>query len=112
EAALYFSGAQVDYGALPDGTSVPSSRREDDQTRDKSPINHRCQKNYIVYLTDGLPTRDTDANETRIPSLTGGTCPDEDPEDGGGCMDELAAWLSNPETDLAPDIEGNQNVVT
>src|ERR1044071_9181372 len=27
-----------------------------------SPMDYSCQKTFIVYLTDGLPTSDTDAN--------------------------------------------------
>ena len=61
EAALYFTGRKVDYGT----DSIESSRREGDQAFYKSPMTHQCQKNYIVYLTDGQPTSDVGAKRLR-----------------------------------------------
>jgi type IV pilus assembly protein PilY1 len=112
EAALYYTGAKVDYGK----DSVESSRVDGDQTSYKSPMSHQCQKNYIVYLTDGLPTSDVGANEPeRIPRLVPtASCSTNENSDAaqGECSDELAAYLSDPEGDLSDSIEGNQNVLT
>src|SRR5690606_8116067 len=60
EAALYFLGRPPHYG---DGTGVSDGRYV-------SPIQHACQKSFIVYLSDGEPSRDTDAAEL-APALPG-----------------------------------------
>ena len=46
EVGLYFAGMQSWYQ-----TNV----------RYTSPIQYRCQKNYVIYMTDGEPTQDTDS---------------------------------------------------
>lgn len=68
-----------------------------------SPIDHSCQLNNIVYLTDGEPVGDTSMNNT-IQSLVG-------PCDGN-CLDELAGYMYN--NDLRPNniVDGVNNVVT
>ncbi len=44
-----------------------------------SPIQHRCQKNYTIIITDGLPTRDT-------------TFPTNDPDDPRTATKSLPNW--------------------
>ena len=65
EAGQYYAGRAVDMGDNgPDVYSVPASRVGNlatSKTYD-APVNFQCQKNYVVLLTDGAPTRDTDAN--------------------------------------------------
>src|SRR6185312_907429 len=82
EASLYMQGKAPDYGArsTPD-ESNPSSIADGKYI---SPIQYACQKNYIVYLTDGAPTADEDAN-TKIQSMIGKTCANqvEPPHDNG-----------------------------
>jgi type IV pilus assembly protein PilY1 len=114
EAFLYLTGGGVDYGT----DSIESSRRPDDQSFYESPIQHQCQKSYIVYLTDGQPTRDISANiSSRIPNAIGGTCPpgtgdnQTDPANGA-CADELATYMSGENRDLMPGLPGNQNILT
>ena len=51
------------------GTSVAASREPSDSSLYDSPIDYNCQKNFIVYLTDGEPTRD-DAADSAIDQLT------------------------------------------
>jgi type IV pilus assembly protein PilY1 len=117
EASLYFQGLNRMYG----GKSIASSLSGETY---KSPITTSCQKNYIVYLTDGAPTQDIDANE-EIPLMTtgkkGSSCsstPDSIHDGGwvegsGICMDELADWMSDEEHfDMKTGIAGNQNVHT
>jgi type IV pilus assembly protein PilY1 len=111
EAFLYFTGGKVDYGT----NSISTSRLQDDQSTYISPISHQCQKNYIVYLTDGLPTSDVGANEaTRIPRVVAGAnCPaGDDDENDGACMDELAAYMSPLDQDLIGTVEGDQSIQT
>jgi hypothetical protein len=85
-----------------------------------------CQKTFLVYLTDGLPTQDTQANAT-IPTLPdfatdgfvatdkgggGATCPAAGPDGSanGACMVNLAGYMY--QHDLRSDIPGKQNVTT
>ena len=62
EAYLYFTGQAVKYGLTSSPTSVAASKNPSDTSKYKSPIAEACQKNYIVYLTDGEPTEDVDAH--------------------------------------------------
>ncbi|MBK7252059.1 MAG: VWA domain-containing protein [Gammaproteobacteria bacterium] len=121
EAALYLKGGNVDYGNRSSpGLSVAASRVSGG-SQYKSPLEYQCQKNYVVYLTDGAPTLDTDAN-AKIASMIGKSACAADPyepyHDGGWvtgsgiCMDDLAGWLSNPQTDLAPSLPGSQTALT
>lgn len=106
EAALYYRGMNVRYGDLeaPE-RSVDAARTALDPDIYKSPVEYSCQKNFIVYLSDGLPTSDTNA-DSRIENMTGQSC-------SGDCLDELADFLYHndqfPDDDTRP---GLQNVVT
>lgn len=102
EAYNYYSGSRVDTGddSEPD-TSVPASRDPSDSDFYKTPIQKACQKNFIVYLSDG----EADADELRddeIRNLTGSTCSYGSDESGDNCLDDLAAWMS--QNDITPDI--------
>src|SRR5256886_3008308 len=57
EAYQYFSGGNVFFGntSMP-FKSVDTSRVAAGSNQYKTPITLQCQKNFIVYLTDGLPT--------------------------------------------------------
>ncbi|QEY61306.1 pilus assembly protein PilY [Metapseudomonas lalkuanensis] len=70
-----------------------------------SPIESSCQKNHIIYLTDGAPTGDTDASDA-IRSLTGKSCGNNN----GECMDELSEYLF--EEDQSSIQDGKQTVTT
>jgi type IV pilus assembly protein PilY1 len=79
----------------------------------QSPIKYSCQKNYVVYLTDGLPTQDNNA-DNKIISLPNfqsvvGTadCDDTGP---GRCLDDMADYLFH--ADLSGSLTGTQNVIT
>jgi type IV pilus assembly protein PilY1 len=116
EAGQYLAGRKVDYGlastvedAVP-FPSVPASRRPDDPSYYKSPIQYSCQRNFVVQLTDGEPTSDSTADD-KIPAL---------PDFGklgrsactgtgeGHCLDDMAEYL-NKAADLAPSLAGRQN---
>lgn len=117
EAALYWRGATWDFGstATP-AVSVASSRQTTTTSKYKTPIEYSCQKNYIVYLTDGAPTRDTAAT-TKAQTLIGGNCDLNDEisatdsaATSGVCLDDLAAYLANNDVNSA--IAGTQSVST
>jgi type IV pilus assembly protein PilY1 len=126
EAALYYMGRPVFFGTGAFGnTSVPGSLDPGNPANYLSPLQASCQKNFIVYLTDGEPTQDSDAdtsikalvdaNGADFRSLTGhGHCTNEhyppgfNPS-GGDCLDDLAEFLYKG--DLSPLVE-QQNVIT
>ncbi len=113
EAYLYLSGGSVNYGltshkspatAFP---SIMSSRKPAPNTGIyQSPLTESCQRNFIVYLTDGLPTADNSANN-QIEGLIGGTCAGTG---NGRCLEELAHYMYV--SDLRPSLAGLQNVST
>ena len=113
EAYLYLSGGSVRYGltsrkspatAFP---SVMSSRQAAPNTGIyKSPLTESCQRNFIVLLTDGIPTADNSANNA-IEGLIGGTCAGSG---DGRCLEEVARYMY--ENDLRPSLPGMQNVST
>lgn len=145
EAYLYLSGGKVDYGNQSTWTmldpdngpvsgvsykSVAASRVGDIITGEKykSPMQYSCQNTFVVYLTDGLPTDDNDADEkmegsddvTGLPDFEkdGGTCPKQidDPDKNwptaGRCLESITRYMRNH--DLRPDSEvfGAQTVTS
>ena len=118
EAGLYWRGQTWDYGrtAMKNSGSVanPSvlaSRLASDTNRYKTPIEYGCQKNYIVYLTDGEPTNDSDAN-AKSAALIGRSCDttSSTSSSNGICLDDLAYYYAN--NDLTSGIAGTQTVQT
>jgi type IV pilus assembly protein PilY1 len=146
EAYRYFSGAPVRYGnnskictsnfILPDGNgqcvsgalfpfpSVANSRSPaqlSSQNYD-SPADQTCQQNYIVYITDGLPTSDRTA-DTEIKSLpdfntltVGCDATDSNSEPGGDnsgrCLGALAEYMYNGDVRPSATDPGQQKVTT
>jgi type IV pilus assembly protein PilY1 len=122
EAYLYLSGGAVSYGLTsrsvardvsdgnPAGVSQPSilSSRQAAPNTDlyQSPLTISCQKNFIVLLTDGLPTADTSA-DARIETLIGGSCAGTG---AGRCLEEIAEYMYT--NDLRPTLDETQNVTT
>ncbi len=120
EAHQYFSGGNVFYGrdcgtgATPCSQvqpgqplpSVPASREPGDPGHYHSPAQQSCQKNFIVYLTDGEPTQDNSA-DAKIEALLGHACDGTGP---GRCLDDLAGYMH--EHDLRPGLPSDQSVVT
>jgi type IV pilus assembly protein PilY1 len=109
EAARFFRGEKVKFGnSTSPGTNNPGVLQSDGTTY-KSPIEYQCQQNFIVLLTDGDPTVDSDADSDiqALPGLTSlaGTCNFNNNDD---CLDELTQYLF--ERDQRPDLDGNQEV--
>jgi type IV pilus assembly protein PilY1 len=118
EAALYWMGRTPDYGAS-------FNIGEDSDGNYVSPAAHACQKNYIVYLTDGEPTLDSGRDEqikalvdedgTSLASLVPSACDTETypsgfNASGGDCLDDLAEFLHNG--DISASLAGQQGVTT
>ena len=103
EAYQYLRGGPVVYGLNSTPTTSVASSRTPDGSNYISPIEASCQKNYIVLLTDGLPTSDNDANGA-IQSIVGGAC------SGASCLDDLAQYLDS--ADILPGMEEDQTIQT
>lgn len=74
-----------------------------------SPMTQSCQANYIVFLTDGEATKDTESNAA-IKALSRENCSGD-----GGCLGALTEYMF--ENDLRSDdgadgVEGTQNIRT
>ncbi|UCB55416.1 MAG: VWA domain-containing protein, partial [Thiotrichales bacterium] len=115
EALLYFGGKATDYGKNADPPNQTGTLQNGNPNFYQTPITAECQKNYIVYLTDGAPTRDY-VNATRrgsLPNFDVNSCntlpyPGVNPPTGfiefnldafnsasssrDNCLDELAGW--------------------
>jgi type IV pilus assembly protein PilY1 len=83
-----------------------------------SPIQYGCQKNYVVFVTDGMSTADDSSILDFVDTLYGSY-------DGGGCTNPPYTTCANNkshslagvakymyEHDMRSDITGTQNVVT
>ncbi|MBX9915607.1 MAG: pilus assembly protein PilY [Pseudomonadaceae bacterium] len=98
EAYLYMTGQNRLYG----NKSVITSRVGGGEQY-KTPIEHSCQKNHIIYVTDGAPTNDVNAN-SRVKTLvtgkntlyTAASCGTGQ----GQCLPHLAEYMANQ--DLFP----------
>jgi type IV pilus assembly protein PilY1 len=100
--------------------SYPSVASSMSGGRYLSPASQPCQANYIVYLTDGLPYKDTQADALikALPNfaarggscLASGTGPNTQDKNAGLCLGALAQYMFN--SDLRPDVQGQQNVKT
>lgn len=115
EAANYYMGRTVDYGNVGPDKSVAASRvgNTSNGTTYLSPVNYACQKNYIVILTDGLPTQDIGATAKikALPAWSSNvTKPNCSMVLDGACMIDLAEYLYRH--DLNSAMPGLQNVTT
>lgn len=117
EAANYYMGRNVDYGNVGPVKSVAASRTSNTITGTtyKKPATLACQKNYIVLLTDGLPTQDTGAT-AKIKALPNWNATVSKPGcsgvagSDGQCMSDLAEYLHKH--DLDNELSGLQNITT
>ncbi|MBS0373444.1 MAG: hypothetical protein JSR73_02605 [Proteobacteria bacterium] len=134
EAYRYFSGGAVLFGnnSYVNGSkslSVNASRVGNVATSNtyQSPVQYSCQKNFVVFLTDGLPTQDNQADAliTALPNeaTLGGACDDttQPPYSNlpggwgpattaGKCLSALTKYMFN--ADLNASLTGQQNVQT
>ncbi len=118
EAANYYMGRNVDYGNVGPVKSVAACRVGNviTGTQYQKPATYACQKNYIVFLTDGQPTEDIGATakikalpDWNTSNVTDTTCSGT-PGSNGECMSDLAEYLYRH--DLDATLAGHQNVTT
>jgi type IV pilus assembly protein PilY1 len=117
EVANYYMGRPVDYGNVGPVLSAPASRVGNvaGGANYQKPATYACQKNYVIILTDGLPTQDQGASGKirALPdwaaNVTDPTCSGT-PGGHGECMSDLAEYLYRH--DLNSSLAGLQNVTT
>lgn len=135
EAFRYYSGGNVYFGntskVCSGGTctltpSVAASRVGNSLSSNtySTPITSACQNNYVVYLTDGLPTQDNEADSLiqGLPNFArdGGSCDDDTKapygsgwgpgNSAGKCLSALTQYMNHH--DMNGSITGNQGVVS
>lgn len=113
EAYRYLSGQSTLY-ARERGTASPAkdSAAESPSGTYDSPASD-CEYVYIILMTDGEPTYDTDAN-SRIESLTAKTCASYLNGFGNNeknCLPEIAEYMYNNDLDANP-ANGQQKAIT
>ena len=112
EAALYWRGMNSHYQHL--SQTDLDALDSKDPMKYRQPTEYACAKNFNVYLSDGEPTQDYDADDLvgNLPNwstalghtgCTGGT-------GVGVCLDDIAEYLSKE--DINGDVPGDQTVAT
>lgn len=101
EAMRYFKGEQT---AFSNTVGVNGSGYY------TSPIQASCQQNYVIFVSDGMATKDDSAVLKTI--CTNGDCDGDGKEPGDltHSFDDVAKYLYD--TDLSSSYDGKQNVVT
>jgi type IV pilus assembly protein PilY1 len=135
EALLYFGGKRIVYGNAATPSNQTGTKENGNPNYYQTPITYECQKNYIVYLTDGAPTRDYISSDKRtaLPGFPAGSCNsaadpgntgdfiryNKDADNSAGsnidnCLDELAGWAKhNDVAERAFDAhDGKQTITT
>ena len=110
ESYLYYKGGDVKFGnSTSPGTNVSGVLDPGDSSKYASPIEFQCQKNFVVLLTDGDPTNDTDA-DSDIEALPGFSAVTGANQCSGDCLDELAQYMNRK--DCSSTLDDTQNVIT
>ncbi|HEX7046687.1 MAG TPA: PilC/PilY family type IV pilus protein [Gammaproteobacteria bacterium] len=101
-------------------SSVAESRSSGNSNQYQSPIVFECQKNAVIFLSDGDPSGDTSTDDhfQYLPNAAdnygAATCDDSDGDpntiDTRSCIREVADYMANE--DLLPLMEGEQTVTT
>lgn len=114
EAGLYFTGKKSWFNKVGDHS-------DDILTGSNtytSPIEYRCQKNYIILMTDGEPTKDNDHKLADGHYILGDTIGDYDGDgnskdstsyEESDYLDDVAKYLSD--NDLDPSWDEKQNII-
>ena len=126
EAYNYIAGRPVEYGNSAQSGSdgygtwdvLPKDSLAESGGSYISP-NSECAYTYIILMTDGLPQRDTDANEwiKDLPGVEDCDVYDSASETRAGevvpaenCLPQLTEYMAN--NDLAPNTDGDQFAIT
>lgn len=102
EAMRYFSGGKTAFGNT---IGVDASGNY------TSPIQASCQRNYVIFVTDGMSTADD--NTTVLKSIcTNGDCDgdSQEPTHLSHSLDDVAKYLFDH--DMSSTFDGTQNVTT
>lgn len=110
EAGLYFARKQSWFNGTSTGSSYPLGKYSYSCTQDNdgcqnyntsSPIEFRCQKNYIILVTDGEPTHDDD-KLTSLNYIINQRLTESATDGNSSYLDDVAAFLNA--NDLLPDM--------
>ncbi len=106
EAARYYMGLSVEYGDDEWGQDPDAVNFATNPDTYVNPVSFSCSRNFVVMLTDGLPTQDRDVEVrwSRLPNyavVTGRNGCTNAPGDGS-CLDDVAEYLAKG------DINGNE----
>jgi type IV pilus assembly protein PilY1 len=109
EVYTYLSGNPVYYGDN-DPSAVPARDFQAEANNVyKSPMLYACQKAFVILVTDGDPTIDTNANAL-IKAKTGVNNCDANSATANSCLDSLSGWMHD--NDINDALPGKQTVVT
>lgn len=113
EAYTYLAGKNVDFGD-DDTSSLPArdTTAENGAGQYISPFKYECQQAYIIYMTDGDPTNDNDA-DTKIGALSGIGVKSSNSNSTTGYtdnsyLDELAKWMYSHDVITGATLSGGK----
>ncbi|WP_157067793.1 hypothetical protein [Desulfosarcina cetonica] len=122
EAGLYFAGMQSWFNSNYQHYTDDVLTDSDTYT---SPMQYRCQKNYIILMTDGAPTADNHTYLANKAYINGDTIGDYDKDGNSGdstgvaasdYLDDVAAYLyqndCNPSLGTGDSAYEKQNIIT
>jgi type IV pilus assembly protein PilY1 len=125
EAGLYFAGKKSWFNGSSNTYSSDCDNNGNGCYQYTSPMAYRCQKNYIILMTDGEPTHDRSSKLTTGTYINGDTIGDydndgEDPgsysDNGSDYLDDVAKYLYendvNPSLGESGDTFEKQNIIT
>jgi len=113
EAGLYFGGKKSWFNGTSSGTGYPYGHFDSacanspggsscQDYSSNSPIQYRCQKNYIIIVTDGSPTRDNFADLKTKKYMNGIKIPDAGKDGKSNYLEDISYFLANE--DLRSDL--------
>jgi type IV pilus assembly protein PilY1 len=124
EAGLYFAGKKSWYDGSNGAYSIDCDQNGNGCYQYTSPMQYRCQKNYIILMTDGVPTQDQDSKLTSRAYINGDVIGDydndgEDPgsyaDNGSDYLDDVAKYLYENDINSSLGTSGDtfekQNVI-
>lgn len=121
EAGLYFAGEQSWFNSTKTGyplghysSSCTDYNTDCQDYSGSSPIEYRCQKSYIILVTDGAPTRDDDKFED-FNYILSEKLTESETDSNSSYLDDIAYFLQN--NDVRSDLGetgdfGDQTITT
>ena len=125
EALRYFGGRTIEYGRTSSPPTQTAAKENGNPNYYQTPITETCQKNTIVYLTDGAPTYDH-LSTAQINDLPGFPSSKKFCADNGStynyysdantsCLEFMAGWAADQDVAFRSDVPahaGEQNITT